>query len=134
MNEVIIDFLMGTTLSSVPIYVLTKYYFENNLTSKDYDYKSVIMYMPIQMGAINAILFLIARRFFPEFANNAVIMGAFMSIILSMLSSSNSMSFHDIPNKVIKMHNPNMFHIYSVIIFIILYFILLNAKNKLVLK
>ena len=43
MNEVIIDFLLGTTLSSVPIYVLTKYYFENNLTPKDYDYKSKIM-------------------------------------------------------------------------------------------
>jgi hypothetical protein len=134
MNEVIIDFLMGTTLSSVPIYVLTKYYFENNLTPKDYDYKSVVMYMPFQMGFINATLFLITRRFFPEFANNAVIMGTLMSIVLSMLSSSNSSSFNEIPNKVIKMHNPNMFHIYSVIIFIILYFILLNAKNKLLLK
>ncbi len=127
MKEVITDFLIGTTLSSVPIYVLTKYYFENNLSPKDYDYKSTIMYIPIKIGFINMLLFLIARKFFPDLEKNALVMGTLMSIVLSMLASSTS--FNEIPTKVIKMNNPNLFHIYSVVVFIILYFILLKAKD-----
>ena len=127
MKEITIDFLLGTALSSVPIYVLTKYYFENNLSSKDYDYKSSIMFMPIKIGVINMILFLIARKFFPTLENNAIIMGTIMSVTLSMLSDLSS--FNEIPEKVIKMHNSNLFHVYSVVVFIILYFVLINTKK-----
>lgn len=128
MNEVIFDFFIGTTLSSVPIFVLTKYYFENNLTLKNYDYKSAVIYMPIQMGFINMILFLIMRNFLPNTTNNPLFIGTIFSIILSMLSSP--ISFNIIPNEVIKMNNSNLFHIYSIVVFTIIYFILLNIKKN----
>jgi hypothetical protein len=126
MQTLTTDFLIGTTISSVPIYVLTKYYFENNLTLAEYDYKSEIMYMPIKIGLLNSLLFFLANKFFPDYSKNPIVMGSIMSIVLSFLSSDKSFNF--IPNNVIKMKNNNLFHIYSVIIFIILYFFLLKIK------
>lgn len=124
MSEMAIDFLMGTALSSVPIYVLTKYYFQNNLTAKDFDFSSVVMCLPFKIGVINVIMIYAVKQIIPEFKNNPVVLGIIMSIILSMLTKT----FNEIPEKVIKMDNPNMYHIYSMIIFIVCYYVIVQAK------
>jgi hypothetical protein len=126
MNEIITDFMVGTTLSSIPIYVLTKYYFENKLTLKDFNFEEAVMYLPIKMGFINVFLFLIMRQISPALSANPVVYGLLLSTILSMLTKS----FNEIPEKVIKMENSNMYHIYSAVIFTICYFIVMKIIKK----
>jgi hypothetical protein len=126
MSQIKNDFFLGLALSSVPVYVLTKYYFENNISPKDFDFKTIVMYLPLEMGVINVLLFLIVGKFFPDHVSNPIVMGMLMSIILSMITKS----FNEIPEKVIKMDNSNMYHIYSMVVFTICYFIIMKLfKN-----
>lgn len=129
MSEIQNDFIFGIALSSVPIYVITKYFFDNNLTTQDFDFKNYMMYLPLQMGIINVIIFFLLKNMFPEFSSESliypIILGTLMSISLSMLTNS----FNEIPEKVIKMKNENLYHLYSVAIFSILYFFLLRLKK-----
>jgi hypothetical protein len=128
MSNLAIDFLMGMALSSVPIYVLTKYYFENNLTSNDFDLSSAIMYLPLKIGIINVIMTFSINKINSEFGTNPIVLGLVMSTVLSMLTKT----FNEVPEKVIKMKNANMYHIYSMIVFIICYFLI--QKTKLLLQ
>jgi hypothetical protein len=129
MSEIKNDFLIGMVISSVPVYILTKYFFDNNLTTKDFDFKNHVMYLPLKMGVINVIIFGLLNIIFPEISSNSIIypivLGTLMSIALSMLTPT----FNEIPKKVIKMKNENLYHLYSVSIFAILYFILLQLKK-----
>jgi hypothetical protein len=123
------DFLSGVAMSSVPIYILTKYFFENNLTTNDFDFKKYVTYLPLQMGIINVIIFVLLNKLFPEYSSSPIIypiiLGTLMSIVLSMLTPT----FNEIPKKVIKMKNENLYHLYSVAIFAALYFILLQLNK-----
>jgi hypothetical protein len=64
--------------------------------------------------------------YFGEFGYfNTIILGTLMSIVLSMLTPT----FNEIPKKVIKIKNENLYHLYSVAIFAALYFILLQLNK-----
>ena len=128
MKEYIIDFFIGCTLSSIPIFILTKYYFENSLTNKDFDFPTTIKYLPLKMGIANLILFALISMFNKKLSTEPIVMGFLMSIVISMLTKT----FNEIPDKVIKMKNSNLYHIYSIIVFAIAYFILFKIKNKII--
>jgi hypothetical protein len=124
MHEIAKDFLIGMSLSSVPVYVLTKNYFENKLTIKDFDLKENIIYLSLQMGLINVLLFALVRNIFPDLASNPLVYGLLMSIALSMLTET----FHEVPIKVLKMKNHNLYHLYLAAILTVLYFVLIKLK------
>lgn len=128
MNVIAEDFLSGTVMSFVPIYVLTKYFFENKIKNEDFDFKNTVMYLPIKMGLINVSLFILMKNIFPEHASNPVIFAVLMSISLGMITKT----FNEVPEKIIQMENSNVYHLYTVIVFTVLYFIALRFKKTII--
>jgi hypothetical protein len=125
MNGIINNFLIGSAMSIVPTYVLTKYYFEGDVNKKKFDYPTTIKYLAIKMGLINVCIFFALNQIGGGYDKNPVILGFLMSVILSLITKS----FNDVPENVIQMKNPNLYHIYSMVVFVILYYIALKIPN-----
>lgn len=128
MKEYITDFLIGSVASSVPIYILTTNFFNKQLTVEEFDYPSMIINLPLKFGFINMIAFMLINKINPDWINNPIIIGSIMSIVYSLFGKC----VNEIPKNLLKMENPNLFHLYAICIWIVVYMFLLKARSSLI--
>lgn len=126
MKEEIFDLMSGSILSFIPLYIVSKYYFENNINKEDFDYIKYVKYLPVKMGLLNLFLFLVVNKISPSESYDFIILGTVMSVIISMFTKS----YNDIPEKVVKSENNNLYHLYITIVFIIAYYFIVSARKN----
>ena len=122
MDKIYTDFLMGMLMAYVPIWILS-YYFHNKSQIADINYSEFIISTPLIFGLINIIFLPIFRSLE---INNFYLIGAIMSIVYSGIGRF----YLNITDKVFQMNNPNMFHLYALVIWTVVYGIIGNIIYK----
>lgn len=113
MDTLLKDVTYGSLMSFVPItFLSTK--FDNTHEIEEISYTKLIRTIPITFAVIHT-LFMILMRIFG--INNFFIIGALISFIYSGLGRFGT----GIPTKILKMKNPNMFHIGAFIVWSLVY-------------
>jgi hypothetical protein len=130
MKGEIFDIMSGSVLSFIPLYIVSKYYFENDINKNQFDYIKYVKYLPVKMALLNLFLFLVINKISPNSNYDFVILGATMSVVISMFTKS----YNDIPEKVVKSNNNNLYHLYITIVFIIAYYFIILARNNILNK
>lgn len=126
MENKIFDLMAGSVLSLIPLYIVTKYYFENKIDNKDFNYMNYAKFLPLKIAITNMLLFMIINKVIPDNKYNFIILGVIMSVIISLFTNS----FNDIPEKVIKSKNNNMYHVYITVVFIVAYLIITKMRES----
>ena len=130
-KQIAIYFIIGIIASLVPIYLIG--IAKENDENIDLNYFQFVRWAPLFFGIFNIILLFIMNIIG---LNNCWIIG----IIAGTIISSVDRFIQKIPTKVFKMGNPNLFHIYAIIVWGLFYGLivkniltLMNCANILVL-
>jgi hypothetical protein len=83
------------------------------------DWHSMIMYVPFVYGIVNVIIFYLFNQFFPDYANYYFV-GIAMALFYSGIGR---LSGHA---EMYGLSNPNLLHVYAIIMYVILYGIIFN--------
>jgi len=122
MRNIVTYFIIGIIASLVPLNLIGLA--KEKDPSIDINYYQMVRYAPIVFGIFNVIFLSIINKFFPKL--NYFIVGAMAAIIIS----SYGRFVQNIPTKVFKMKNPNMFHVNAVITWSLFYGIVVNYLLK----
>ncbi len=123
MDIIFKDGLFGLILAYVPI-ISMSYYFDKETVKNEFSYTNMIRSVPIIFLILNILSMAIFRTLN---INNMFIIGIIMSIIYSSIGRF----MFNIPTRVFDMNNPNMFHIYALITWSLVYGIIGNIYYNL---
>lgn len=113
--------IVGFLLSFVPIF-LTSFKFDK-MKKNDVNYKNIVRFAPFLFSFLHTIFMIIFEKYKIK---NWYIIGATMSIIYSSIGRF----LLDFPKKIFEMQNENMFHLYALIIWTIVYGLIGSFKKK----
>jgi multisubunit Na+/H+ antiporter MnhE subunit len=130
MKDKVFDLMAGSVISFIPLYIVTKYFFENKIDNNDFNYANYVKFLPFKIALSNVLLFMAIEKIAPNNKYNFIILGVIMSVIISLFTRS----FNDIPEKVVKSKNNNMYHLYITSVFIITYLIITQIRASLLIK
>lgn len=137
-NATIIDFLLGYFSSIVPTQILAYAYYENRryILTWDFgfDYVSVFRYSPILFGVRNVIIMYTIDHLFEYYELPDTYRFLLAGIVVGITYSLIGRFYLDIPGKVLNMDDPIMFNVYTVFIWIAIYYILYMIRDRLLEK
>lgn len=119
-----IDVIVGLLASFVPIYAMNPYFTDQNCMKNGISYLNIVRIMPIFFAIITPILMMIFRYLG---LNKNTWSWLVIGFIYAMVISSIGRFMVGIPTKVMEMENPNMFHIFAIITWVLFFSLL--AKN-----
>ena len=105
-------FIIGIIATFVPLNLIGAKMREDPTIS--YKYINLVKYGPIMFGLFNVALFYVTHKLN---INNFWIIG----VIASIFISSYGRFVQEIPTKVFKMKNPNMFHVQALLVWCLFY-------------
>ena len=111
MSNLVKHFVFGMLTSFVPIITLSFYH--GRMIKHDLDYALMARWSPLIFGMINMLVFVVAESYGVV---DYFLIGAVMSMIYSSFAR-----YHELPEKLLKMENPNYYHVLSLVIWGIVY-------------
>ncbi len=109
MNNIVKDFLIGTFTSFVPLYLMSYQFDDKDCIKNAFSFPNAVRTLPIFFGISGVVAFYLFRLLG---IHNFFLIG----VIFAIYYSSIGRFYANIPTRVFELENPNMFHVYAVII------------------
>jgi hypothetical protein len=134
-NLFYLDLLLGYATSIVPTNVISNAYHKNlsngeNVTDlTKFDYIGALRNIPLIFAVINVIVMFLIDYLYVSYRWNPNTRFVVAGIIITLIYSNFGRYIVDIPPSVLKITDPNMFTLYALILWIIVYFLVYYIRD-----
>jgi hypothetical protein len=134
-NLFYLDLLLGYATSIVPTNVISNAYHQNlkngeNVTDlTNFDYIGALKNIPLVFAVINVIVMFLIDYLYVNYRWNPNTRFVVAGIIITLIYSNFGRYIVDIPQNVLKMKDHNMFTLYALILWIIVYFLVYYIRD-----
>lgn len=135
-NLLYLDLLLGYVTSVVPVNVLSNRYYKNlrngeNVTDlTQFDYVGALRNTPLLFAITNVLVMYLVDYLYYNYSWNPNTRFVVAGIITAVIYYYLDKQYFQIPEKVLGVEDINMFYLYALIIWIIVYFLVYHIRDK----